>query len=176
MKNVTKADITKQVAILNIANMFGLTVESVSAGNFDHRCPCPSEDHKSGKEKTSSLYINSRDNNFHCFGCQKGTSCIDFYMICSGKTFLESIREMKELVETPGAYQDVVDQKKVVFPILVRTSEIIRRFLIDNPDQIERISALLKKVDRVSFETAKEDPGKIEKMNAKLQQLLNPEE
>lgn len=172
MKHVSRTDIVRQVSILSIAEKFGISLESISAGNFDYRCPCPSEDHKSGKEKTSSLHVNSTDNDFWCFGCHKGTSCIDFYMICSGKTFSEAMQDLKDLVKTPGAYHDVVDQKKIVFPVLIRTSEIIREFLINNPEQLPNITNLLKKVDKISFDTAKEDPDKIEEMNIKLKKIF----
>jgi DNA primase len=172
MKTATRTDIAKQVKILDLARKFGIAVESASAGNFDYRCRCPSPDHKMGKEKTSSCYINSRDNNYYCYGCNKGVSSIDFYMSCADKTFAEAMQEMKELVKNPGAYQDIVDQKRAAFPILVETSEIIRKFLIENPDQMNNMTTLLKKIDRISFEMAKEDADKIEEMNHKLKKML----
>jgi DNA primase len=172
MKTATRTDIAKQVKILDLARKFGIAVESASAGNFDYRCRCPSPDHKMGKEKTSSCYINSRDNNYYCYGCNKGVSSIDFYMSCADKTFAEAMQEMKELVKNPGAYQDIVDQKRAAFPILVETSEIIRKFLIENPDQMSNMTTLLKKIDRISFEMAKEDADKIEEMNHKLKKML----
>lgn len=172
MKTATRTDIAKQVKILDLARKFGIAVESASAGNFDYRCRCPSPDHKMGKEKTSSCYINSRDNNYYCYGCNKGVSSIDFYMSCADRTFAEAMQEMKELVKNPGAYQDIVDQKRAAFPILVETSEIIRKFLIENPDQMNNMTTLLKKIDRISFEMAKEDADKIEEMNHKLKKML----
>jgi len=172
MKTVSRTDIAKQVKILDLARKFGVAVESASAGNFDYRCRCPSPDHKMGKEKTSSCYINSRDNNYYCYGCNKGVSSIDFYMSCADKTFAEAMQEMKDMVKNPGAYQDVIDQKRAAFPILVETSEIIRKFLIENPDQMSNMTTLLKKIDRISFEMAKEDADKIEEMNQKLKNML----
>ncbi len=172
MKIATKTDIKKQVSILAIAQQFGINVGSVSAGNFDYSCHCPSDEHKSGKEKTSSCFINSVDNNFWCFGCNKGSSCIDFYMFCTGKTFIEALTEMKSMVKTPGAYSDVVDQKKVMFPVFVDTSSIIREFLTKYPDQLDKMTGLLQKIDKLSFESSKEDFDKITKMNIKLRKML----
>jgi hypothetical protein len=172
MKTASRTDIAKQVKILDLAKKFGISIESASAGNFDYRCRCPSPDHKMGKEKTSSCYINSRDNNYYCYGCNKGVSSIDFYMSCADKTFAEAMQEMKEMVKNPGAYHDIVDQKRVAFPILVETSEIIRAFLIENPEQMKNMTNILKKIDRISFELAKEDADKIEEMNKKLKNIL----
>jgi len=82
------------------------------------------------------------------------------------------MQEMKEMVKNPGAYHDIVDQKRVAFPILVETSEIIRTFLIKNPEQMKNMNNILKKIDRISFELAKEDADKIEEMNKKLKNIL----
>lgn len=172
MKKASRTDIAKQVKILDLARKFGVAVESASAGNFDYRCRCPSPDHKMGKEKTSSCYINSRDNNYYCYGCNKGVSSIDFYMSCADKTFAEAMQEMKDMVKNPGVYQDVIDQKRAAFPILVETSEIVRNFLKENPEQLKNMTNLLRKIDRISFDMAKEDADKIEEMNQKLKKML----
>lgn len=172
MKIASRTDIAKQVKILELAAQFGIQLDSTSAGNFDYRCRCPSQDHKHGREKTSSCYINSRDNNFFCYGCNQGVSSIDFYMFCTGKTFSEAMVDMRSMVKNPGAYQDVIEQKKVVFPFLLDTSTIIRNFLILHPEEIGNMNGLLKKIDKISFDLAKEDPDKIERMNEKLKKML----
>lgn len=172
MSLVTKADVTNQVKIFDIAKQFGIRLESASAGNFDYRCRCMSSEHKSGRERSASLYIDSIDNNFHCFGCNEGGSVIGFYMLCSQKEFGDAFRDLKEMVKVPGKYQDVVDQKKIAFPMLLDSSGIIRRFLVGHPDQLDKMTGLLKKIDKISFDTAKEDPDKIIEMNKKLRALL----
>ena len=172
MKIASRTDIAKQVKILELAAKFGVQVEQASAGNFDYRCRCPSKDHKHGKEKTSSCYINSRDNNFFCYGCNQGVSSIDFYMLCAEKTFSEAMVEMRGMVKNPGAYQDVIEQKRATFPVLLDTSSILRSFLLNNPDQLDNMTGLLRKIDRISFDLQKEDPDKIENMNNKLRKML----
>jgi hypothetical protein len=93
-------------------------------------------------------------------------------MFCTGKTFSEALSDMKPMVKNPGAYQDVVEQKRVVFPVLMETSSIIRSFLIKYPEQIHNMNSLMKKIDRISFDLAKEDPDQIEQMNEKLKRML----
>lgn len=172
MKPATRTDVAKQVKILDIAAQFNIGLESTSAGNFDYRCRCPSSEHKHGREKTSSLYINARDNNFYCYGCNKGVSSIDFYMMCTDKTFAEAIQDLKPLVKSPGTYQDVIEQKRVTTPILIASSQIIREFLISNSDRIEDLTPMLKKLDHLYFESGKDDPEYLENINLKLKKTL----
>lgn len=173
MSLATKADVLNQVKIFDLAKDFGIRLESASAGNFDYRCRCVSSSHR---EKTASLYIDSIDNNFHCFGCSAGSSVIDFYMLCADKEFSEAFQDLKEMVKVPGKYQDVVTQKKVVFPLLLDSSKIIREYLTKHPDQLDEMTNLLKKVDKLSFDTATEDPEKIKEMNIKLKAMLEDEQ
>lgn len=168
----TRSDVVNQVKILDIANMFNIGLETISSGNFDYRCKCPHAEHKSGREKTSSLYINSRDNNFYCYGCNIGSSVIDFYMACTGLDFLESLQKLKEFVKTPGKYQEKVDKKREILPFLMENSEIIRLFLLSNPDIIDDFDSILKKIDNKIFDQKNEDPESISKINQKLREMI----
>lgn len=174
MKTASKNDVLKQVKILDIVKKFGIKIEPAYAGNFDYKCICPSSEHKSGKEKTSSLHINSSNNDFYCFGCNRGSSSIDFYMFCTGKNFSESMKDLREMVKDPGIYSDLVEQKKATFPILLESSEILRTFLKENPDKLsdKNFNKLLYKLDNLSFEKYQDDPEKIMEMNQKLKKLL----
>ena len=69
MKRFTKQDILSSVSILELAKHFSIPLEQVCSGNFTHKCRCPSPEHKSGSERTGSLYIDGENNNFYCFGC-----------------------------------------------------------------------------------------------------------
>lgn len=171
MKNVTRNDVARQVFITDIAKQFSIPLEEVVSGNFDYRCRCPSVEHKAGKERTSSLYINSKDNDFFCYGCNRGASSIDFYMLCTEKNFSDALKDLKSLVKVPGKYLDVLEQKKVVFPFQVETSEIIRNFLVKNPKKIKEMEGLLKRLDNLT-EIYKDNPEKIKLMNQKLLKFL----
>ena len=56
-----------------------------------YRCKCPNKNHKSGNENTDSLYIDSENNDFYCYGCSAGSSSIDFFMIVNDVNFSYSI-------------------------------------------------------------------------------------
>lgn len=168
----TRSDVVNQVKILDIARSFNIGLESISSGNFDYRCKCPHPEHKSGREKTPSLYINSKDNNFYCYGCNIGSSVIDFYMACTGLDFLGSLQKLKELVKSPGKYQEKIERKKEVLPFLIENSEIIRAFLISNPDLIDDFDSVLKKIDNRLFDQKNEDPEVVSKINQKLKEMI----
>ncbi len=168
-KRVTREDIVKQVSIESIANYFDISLEPVSAGNFDFRCKCPSDAHKSGKESTPSLYINKVKNDFFCYGCNEGSSVIDFYMMCSNKNFREAFADLSLWVENPGKYGKELISKKSELSILLENSSIIRKFLINNPGKLEDITGLLIKLDKAIFEDHKDNPDYIAKLNNKLQ-------
>ena len=169
---VSKNDILKQVSIIDIANHFSIGLDKVSAGNFDYKCRCPSINHKHGRERTSSLYINMRDNNFFCYGCNAGSSVIDFYMLCAQKDFSEAFRELKSWVKQPGKYSDLIDKKRESLPFLVENSKIIRSFLFKQNGSIEEIDDFLKKLDDIIFENKKDDIIYFEALNKKLKKKL----
>ena len=96
---LSKQSILDTVSILDIAESFGIELEEVCSSNFSHRCRCPSKNHKSGSERTASLYINSKDNNFYCYGCQAQHNCIDFYMICKDCDFSTAIKDLSSKID-----------------------------------------------------------------------------
>ena len=97
---ISKDDISDNLSIKTIANDFSIRFESISSGNFDYRCKCPSSEHKRGMERTSSCYINTKDNNFYCFGCGAGTSIVDFYMLCKDCNFSDAMNDLKSMIES----------------------------------------------------------------------------
>ena len=76
MSSLSQA-IRNQINILDICDEFSVRVECVNNGSFTHRCKCPY--HKGGNERTPSLYIDSTNNTFFCYGCNAGNSVINFY-------------------------------------------------------------------------------------------------
>jgi|10_taG_2_1085330.scaffolds.fasta_scaffold191664_2 hypothetical protein len=128
--NISRENVLKHVSILQITREFMIGLEKVSSGNFDYRCKCPSKEHKNGMERTNSCYINSCDNNFYCFGCNAGSNVIDFYMLCSEGSFLESISYLRTIVDVSKIEEGLSDVKKRSnFPILVEISGCIREHI-----------------------------------------------
>jgi DNA primase len=48
------------------------------------------------KEKSPSFHVNPERGFFHCFGCQKHGSAIDFVMEADGQSFVEAVRSLAE--------------------------------------------------------------------------------
>jgi DNA primase len=169
---ISRNDIVKQVSIETVAAEFQIELESISAGNFDWRCKCPSEEHKHGMEKTSSLYINIKKNDFFCYGCNAGSSVIDFYMLCTKKDFASSFRDLKEFVKHPGKYKDSAIKKADNLQVLLHNSKIIREHLLSNNDGIHGMNEFLIKLDQNLFEVHKDEVEYVEKINKKLEKKL----
>lgn len=162
MNNSLKTAIINQVKIIDLAAEFEILLESTS-GKFDYRCKCPAQNHKSGSERTSSLYIDSINNNYYCFGCHSSYNSIDFYMICSGFSFSEAMTELKSRVtETLKDYTPEV--KADNFLIMLEISELFRNTIFSHHKDLKWINALMKKTDQYMSGLKKEDVDKANEL------------
>jgi len=95
----------------------GLGINLVDVNSTTKKINCPFHD-----EKDPSLYIENKNGCFvwHCFGCKKGGSAIDFCMNYYGVNIVEAIKRLDpniELVMGVGELSnlrlDLVDQMRV---------------------------------------------------------------
>ena len=157
----SKEDILICVKILDIAEEFGIIVEEASSGNFTHRCSCPSPNHKNGAERTPSLFIDAANNNFYCFGCSASSNSIDFYMACSGDSFVDAISALRERVE-PGCADSRVVLEGNNFNTLLKISFLFRETMLNHKEDLKWINDLMKYSDRfiLSIHHTNEDGAK----------------
>tara|TARA_B100000131_G_scaffold309952_1_gene341051 strand:+ start:975 stop:1514 length:540 start_codon:yes stop_codon:yes gene_type:complete len=147
MSYVNKNHIFSSVNILDVADEFNIKLEQTSSGNFDHRCRCPSSEHKHGSERTSSCYIDSVNNNFYCFGCSANYNVIDFYMLCSNSTFKDAFRTLSKRVDrTKISGKKTYSSKQNNYKILIEISSIIRKALT-SAENVEDFDSFMKNVD-----------------------------
>ncbi len=147
MKKASKQDILKSVFITDLAKDFKIPLEKISSGNFTHRCKCPSPEHKHGSERTGSLYIDSVNNNFYCFGCGASNNVIDFYILKECVTFSEAIEELSKRVDPENISSAPFQKKKSNLSVLIKISEVFRRALRDYPDMRDWIFLIMKRTD-----------------------------
>ena len=147
MKKASKQDILDNISIKDIALENSIGLESVLSGNFTHRCRCPSKDHKHGLERTSSLYIDSVNNNFYCFGCSASSNVIDFYMICNDVSFSDAIKELGSRIDQSLIKTKRFQSVKNNFYIFVEISKVIRGYILKNKNDIDWADKLCKQVD-----------------------------
>jgi hypothetical protein len=172
MKRYSKEEILSSVSILDLAKKFSISLEQVCSGNFTHRCKCPSSEHKSGSERTGSLYVAGEDNNFYCFGCSASNNVIDFYILCTGCDFSTAISEMSDLVDPDKVSAVPVTKKKNNFIILLSISEMFREAQRANPDDIEWITAVMKKTDEYTIQIDRYDVKRSRALSAKIFNML----
>ncbi|MFN7924457.1 MAG: DNA primase [Bryobacteraceae bacterium] len=80
---------------VDIVRVIGEYVRLQKAG-VNHKGLCPFH-----QEKTPSFNVRGDRQYFHCFGCQKGGSVIDFVMELEGLTFWEACKQLAERYGIP---------------------------------------------------------------------------
>lgn len=167
----SKEQIILNVKISDVAESVGISLEETNTGNFTHRCKCPSPDHKGGLERTGSLYIDNDKDNFYCFGCNASNNVIDFYILCTGKTFSESIKDLSAFVDSKNLKRSKSYAKNTIFSVLLDISHYYRGLLQSHPEDKGWIESMMKKtdehvsgIDRYDVESAKKLFSKIKKL------------
>lgn len=125
-----KSYLVKAIKISDLCNEENIQLEAISSGNFTHRCKCPFSGHKSGKERTQSLYIDSINNNFYCFGCGASNNSIDFFMNLKSITFSDAIKELSLRIDPNDINISIEKEdiivKRSILPVLLEISSLFR--------------------------------------------------
>lgn len=170
LKSVSKQDIINQVNIVDIAEEFEIDLESISSGNFNWRCKCPAKDHKGGLERTPSLYIDSINNNYYCYGCQSSFNCLDFYMICADVSFSEALSILRERVKPTG--KKSFEIKRDNLPIIMEISKLFRETIYSHPKDLKWINGTMQKTDSYLSNIKRSDIKKTNKLLASIKMAI----
>ena len=157
--------------ITEIADKFNIKMEEASVGNFPHRCKCPHPDHKNGAERTGSCYVDSNKNNFYCFGCQAGSSSIDFYMACANVDFptaIDCMRPMVEGIKCTSQYR----RKESNYLILLEISDLFKKKIKENPFCIDDLKVVMKKTDEYIDKIKPHDVKRARFLKYKVEEKL----
>jgi DNA primase len=173
MRRFSKKEILSAIKISDIAISQGISLIEASSGNFTHMCKCPAEDHKSGLERTGSLYIDNDNNNFYCFGCGSSNNAIDFYMICTGKNFSEAMTDLSEIVDPAKVSKGATAREQSNFYILLEISSLIRTTQKRHPNDLVWIGSLIKKMDLKLSLLGRNDVAGAIKVQERLKDILN---
>lgn len=170
---ISKEDIVSGIKIVDLAREFNIELENVISNNFDYRCRCPSPNHKNGQERTPSCYINSKDNDFMCYGCSASLNSIDFYMLCAGVDFSTAMFELKKRLKVgtgKGIPNQVVENS---FTLLLEISKILRAAMLNHPDDLAWINKLMIYTDNFILDIDSKDVKKAKYLLNKIQQKIN---
>ena len=160
------------INIIRVAERAGVSCEQVSSGNFTHRCKCPGRDHKSGSERTGSLYIDADNNNFYCFGCGASNNVIDFYMLCNDVDFSTALKEMSEFVDPAKVTLAPAKFRQTNFLKQLDLSNILRSTQRAHPEDIEWIEGLMKKVDGYIAPLDRYDVDSVDKILRNVKRII----
>jgi hypothetical protein len=137
--NFSKAILDK-VYILDILDKYEIDYTRISAGNFTHKLRCPFPSHLSGQERTASLCISEKNNDFHCYGCNANGNIITFVMLLLGIPYnralellakLGGVTSGDDLDEELLQPKEKIDPKHTIMPYIFDTGVLIREFLND---------------------------------------------
>jgi DNA primase len=105
-----------------------------SNDGYKARCPLPGH-----QEKTPSFHVNTRENFFHCFGCDRGGDIFTFLQLMEGLDFKEALERLADEmnVELPrfsegdkGAAKER-DRFKLGQDLMQRAANFYHRVLMD---------------------------------------------
>ena len=165
--------IKKQIRIVDLAEEHGISLNKISSGNFTHRCKCPNKNHKSGNENTDSLYIDSENNDFYCYGCSAGSSSIDFFMICNDVNFSEALSVMSDYIDDKSDLSDGYAVKRFDdFAIKLRISNVMRNFCQNNKKDYDYFSKLSLKIDDILEQINCDDYKKLSSLERQIEKHL----
>lgn len=173
MRRFTKEQIVKGASILTVAESMQIQMEEVSTGNFTHRCRCPSTKHKSGTERTSSLYVDGENNNFYCFGCGASNNVIDFYILGTGHDFIRSMNDLCQFVDETKINEVAEVRRQTNFDQLMDIAIMFRGTLREHPEDFEWINSLMKKTDEFSEEMDRYDVGRAKALLKKVAGIIS---
>jgi DNA primase len=173
LRRYSKQDILASVKISEIAESQGIALSEANSGNFTHKCKCPGTEHKSGLERTGSLYIDNQNNNFYCFGCGASNNAIDFYMLCTDRTFTEAIEDLSVCVDPNKARVGVHEKKQSTLFVLLEISEILRNLQRKHSDDAAWIESLIKKMDSKISLLDRYDVAGAKRIQEKLKKILH---
>lgn len=86
--------IIDKINIIDILDKYGIEYTKACSGNFNYKLRCPLPVHLDGNERTPSMYVSDKNNDFHCYGCNSGGTVISFMMMYHGEPYLKSMERL----------------------------------------------------------------------------------
>ena len=132
------AIILDKIHILDILDKYEIEYIRASSGNFTHKLRCPFPDHLSGNERTASLCISDKNNDFYCFGCNNRGNVVTFMMLYLGVPYYKALGLLtkywnitdNDIDEELLRPKEKRDPNHTVIPHIFRAGVLIKEFLV----------------------------------------------
>ena len=161
--------IKNQVKIIDLCDEFSIRLELVNNGSFTHRCRCPY--HKSGNERTPSLYIDSENNTFYCYGCGASNTVINFYnLFYPDYDEKDCVMDLKDRIDSTRKYPKRIVQNN--FQLQIEMSGLLRYYNRKFPSRFEEIRGIQKELDLKMEKTGYNDIVSATKVLSSLRRAL----
>lgn len=124
-----------KVNMIDIISKYKLDFTESSSGNFTHKMKCPLPIHLDGQERTASFYFN--EESWHCFGCNGGSSPIDFICYYEGIPYYKAVEKISKLYRLVNVGEDELEEinstkvpiEHTITPYIYHTGLVIREHL-----------------------------------------------
>ena len=134
--NFGKAILDK-IDILDILDKYNIDYVRTSSGNFTHKLRCPFPNHLKGQERTASLCVSEKNNDFHCYGCNANGNVITLVMLLLGIPYYRALELLAKLSGITGSNIDEelllprekIDPNHTTMPYIFKSGVLIREFL-----------------------------------------------
>jgi hypothetical protein len=179
--------VTSQVSILELAKEYKIQLAEKYTGQFTHIARCPFH-----SEKTPSFYISHITNTFHCFGCSKGGTVIEFVSFADGTPAIIALEKLGKkigLIDKNGKWDELrleidgneispFDPMKTIEPYLFEISSALRKHItkfVNTPDftkelrWMERVAA---KVDKFLVDISYDDWEYVKSISTSVQNSI----
>jgi len=186
--------VLSKVPIIDLAKEYHVKLEPKDTGVFSHWAYCPFHVGKGsdGKERTPSLFFSKDTNSFHCFGCGKSGSVLDFIMYMDGtppSVALEKLAKKLGLIDKNGKWDDLqldvidhrvseFDPRKTIEPYVFEISSGLRNYIKRYvgtegfEKELKWMERVATKVDKLLVTTGYEDWEYARDMSESVQKSI----
>lgn len=136
-------DLIKTANAAPITEIFKLY--GVKASEQNRKVVCPFPHHKGGKESTPSFLYYPNTNTFHCFGCNSGSSVVDFVALMNNINKSEAALKIIESCGSDITEHELSDSSfHERSAILFEFSDFIRSYIENYSSNLEFFSFIEK--------------------------------
>lgn len=178
------AVILDKINILDILDKYEIEYTRSPSGNFTHKLRCPLPEHLGGNERTASLCVSEKNNDFHCYGCNANGHVITFMMLYLGVPYYKALEILAkawnisdgDIDEELLKPKERRDPNHTILPHVFKAGVLIRDFLVSVKDsgnynkwcawankQFKKLDHYLDNLEDDQWETAKDYCDRLER-------------
>lgn len=162
------------VRLSSIIHKYGISWEvKESFGGWTHTARCPFPDHSDG---SPSFGLNTKDDRFHCFGCQRSGGSVQFLSSLHNRPALDVAKDLIGK-HTPSSEETLLEIEDASFTkidhILLQFNRNVRQFLREHrqPEAIKYVKKITWNLDLYLERNGSIGALQVEPLEARIEKL-----